>query len=67
MYGEKSIYCSRCEKNRWAGAICSASEKKEPCIDSDLERIKKEAREVLEKLFSSTSKSDRLSLNVSFY
>lgn len=58
MYGEKSIYCPRCEKNKWAGAICSASETQEPCIDSELERIKKEAREVLEKLFSGNTKKD---------
>ena len=48
MYDEKSIYCSRCKKDKWTGARCSASDKKEPCVDSELERMMKESREILE-------------------
>lgn len=60
MYGEKSIYCTRCGKERWAGALCSASSKSEHCIDSELERMKKQAREVLKSLCSQTKKEGGL-------
>lgn len=33
MYGDKSIYCVRCKKDRWVGANCFASKKNEKCVD----------------------------------
>jgi len=41
MYGERSFFCSRCKKDSLEGVPCPSSEKGEPCVDSEMEAIKK--------------------------
>ena len=38
-FGDKTIYCKKCKKERWVGAKCPASKKGENC--NDMEAVKK--------------------------
>jgi hypothetical protein len=40
MYEERTTYCTRCNQERWVGAKCKASKNNEPCIDSEMEKIR---------------------------
>ena len=43
MFGDKSIYCVRCKKDRWVGARCS---KDGVCVDKLLYKVKKDLKRV---------------------
>ena len=43
MYGDKSIYCVLCKKDRWVGARCSSS-KDGVCVDKLLYKVKKDLK-----------------------